>query len=81
MILSWLFRKFKNKKFPFCEWESLIMDIIGLSLKYNSCNFSQVRRLANGCAHNIAKISCELWDKIIWRNSLSPSFCNPDVDS
>ena len=57
------------------------MDIIGLSLEYNSYSFSHVRKSKNGCAHNITKVSCELRDKIIWRNTLPPIFCNPDVGS
>ena len=54
-----------KQKASFCEWESLIMDIIGLFLEYNSCSFNHVRRSVNGCAHNIAKIPFELRDMIV----------------
>ena len=68
-----------KQKSSFCEWKSLISDIIDLSMEFISCKFSHVKRLANMCAHNIAQSSCELGDRIIWRNTLPFLFCNPDV--
>ena len=70
----------KNQE-SFCEWESIIFDIIDLSLLCSNCNFHSIKRSINMCAHNIAKVCCELGSYKEWRNSLPSSLCNPDIKS
>ena len=62
----------------FCRWECTISDILDLSLAFDSCNFTHVRRTANRCAHNVANLPCVLGNFMVWRNSTPPSLCNPD---
>ena len=68
------------KKYPesLCEWGSIVSDIKDLSAQYELCEFHFVRRSANVCAHNIAKLPCDLGGYQVWRNSLPPNLCNPD---
>ena len=49
----------KNQE-SFCEWESIISDIMDLSLLCSNCSFHSIKRSANMCAHDIAKVYCEL---------------------
>ena len=66
-------------KETFCEWECIIADICDLAREFERCNFCFINRTANECAHNIAKLLCDLGDQKIWRNSWPPFFCNPDL--
>ena len=61
-----------------CEWNSILMDILELSLDYDFFVISHVSRKVNGLAHNLAKLEFELGDYKIWRNSLPLMICNPD---
>ena len=70
----------KNQE-SFCEWESIISDIMDLSLLCSNCSFHSIKRSANMCAHDIAKVYCELGSLKEWRNSLPPYLCNPDIRS
>ena len=62
----------------FCQWESIISDITDMSLEFGHCNFTHIRRSANQCAHNVAKLPCELGNYIMLRNTTPPSLYNPD---
>ena len=62
----------------FCEWESIIVDIVNLSLECQSCSFKHVRRFANAFVDNLAQMPCNVGDLKVWRNSLPSSFCNLD---
>ena len=64
----------------FCEWESIIVDIVNLALECRSCSFSHVKRAANAFADSLAKLPCDVGVIKQWRNSLPPSFCNPDLN-
>ena len=70
----------KNQE-TFCEWESIISDIMDFSLLCSNCSFHSIKRTANMCAHNIAKVCCEVGCYREWRNSLPPSLCNPNIRS
>ena len=63
----------------FCLWESIISDIVDNSVSFGQCCFKHIRRSANKCAHNVAKLQCELNNSFVWRNSIPPSLCNPDL--
>ena len=52
----------------FCEWGGLILDIEDLSLNFQSYSFKHIKRAANICAHNAAKLPCEIDSLIVWRN-------------
>lgn len=46
-------QEISKKQVSYCERESLILDIMDLSLEFQSCNFIYIRRSTNACAHNI----------------------------
>ena len=71
-------KEITKKQESFCEWSSLLFDILDLSTEFESCVFYHVSRKVNGLAHNIARFHCELGNHRIWRNALSPLICNPD---
>ena len=50
------------------EWRGYILDIISVAKENNCCRFCHIRRTANGCAHNMAKLSNELREYKVWRN-------------
>ena len=54
----------------FCEWESIIVDIWDLSIKFSSCFFFHISRSINVLAHSIAKVSYGIGEHKIWENSL-----------
>ena len=58
----------------FCQWKCIISVISDLSMEYELCNFTHIRRSANMCAHNVAKLPCDLGSFFVWRNSTSPLF-------
>ena len=62
-------QEISKKQGSFCEWESIILDIVDLSLECHFCSFSHVRS-ANVVALNLAKLPCDLSDYKVWRNSL-----------
>ena len=70
----------KKEDFLF-EWNSILMDILDLSLDYEHGVITHVSRRVNGLAHNLAKVQCELGEYKIWRNSLPSFICNPDFFS
>ena len=51
-------REILKKKDSLSEWNSILMDILDLSLEYEQCVFNQFRRV-NGLAHSLARIPCE----------------------
>ncbi|XWS08012.1 hypothetical protein CRYUN_Cryun41cG0040600 [Craigia yunnanensis] len=61
------------------EWGGLVLDIIDIAGEYSSVRFNHIRRSANGCAHNMAKLSIVLGDYKGWRNMVPTVLCNPDV--
>ena len=71
-------REIEKQRDSFYEWEGIILDIIDISREFSSCIFSHTRRSVNSCAHNMARLATVLGDYKVWRNSLPPSFCNPD---
>ncbi|XWS11607.1 hypothetical protein CRYUN_Cryun37aG0013600 [Craigia yunnanensis] len=71
-------REIKKKKDSFCEWESIILDIIKILREFSSCMFSHSRRSANSCAHNMARLATVVGEYNVWRNSWPILFCNPD---
>ena len=71
-------QEISKKQDSLCEWNSIIVDIVELSVDYESCFITHANRLANALAHNIAKTNCGPGDFRLWRYGLPPSFCNPD---
>ena len=71
-------KEITKKQDTFCEWISILFDILELSADFESCSFYHISRSANVLAHNIAKFQCELGNHRIWRNALPPLTCNPD---
>ena len=63
-----------KKQISFCEWEGIISDVIDMSSKFQSCSFYHVRRVANICAHNLAKLAYELGVCKVWRVFMAPKF-------
>ena len=63
----------------FCQWANIISDIVDMASSYDQCSFKHTRRTANMCAHNVAKLHCELDNSLVWRNTVPPSLCNPDL--
>ena len=55
-------QKILKRQGPFCEWESIILDIVDLSLECRFCSFCHIRIFANVIAHNLAKLQCALGD-------------------
>ena len=60
-------------------WDGIISDILDFSLEDGSCIFTHVRRTSNVLAHNLASLPCETGEHLIWRDSLPPGICNPDL--
>ncbi|XWS53981.1 hypothetical protein CRYUN_Cryun10bG0048000 [Craigia yunnanensis] len=63
----------------FCEGVSNISDVLNLFIHYDFSSFYHTNRNSNGCTHNLVKIPSSLGEYKVWRNSLPPSFCNPDL--
>ena len=57
----------------------VISEVLRLSLQYEFSRFSHISKVTNGCAHNLTKIPCNMGEHKVWRNSLPPSFCNPNL--
>ncbi|XWS39354.1 hypothetical protein CRYUN_Cryun18bG0045900 [Craigia yunnanensis] len=73
----------KENSFPsiLVESDSLIaiqervsFQILLMSLEFGQCSFKHINRSANECTHNVAKLSCDLDNYIVWRNSKLPLF-------
>ena len=62
----------------FCQWQCILSDISDMSGEYELCTFTHIKRSANMCAHNVAKLPCELGCYLVWRNTTPPSLCNLD---
>ena len=67
-------REIEKQRESFCEWESIILDILEISREFWSCKFSHTRRSANSFAHNMARLGTVLGDFYVWRNSWPPIF-------
>ncbi|XWS13530.1 hypothetical protein CRYUN_Cryun36dG0044600 [Craigia yunnanensis] len=61
------------------EWGGIILNILSLSEALTCHSFRHIRRTANACAHNMAKLSNVVKDYKVWRNELPLIFCNPDI--
>ena len=72
-------REIEIRHESFSERFSIILDIIHVAQHYTGRQFCHISRLTNKCAHMLTKIPCHLGDYKIWKNSLSPSFCNPNL--
>ena len=70
-------KEITSKEESLSEWGCFIKDIQERSLDFNLCSFKHINRYANVLAHNLAKVDCEIGEQKVWRNSLSPNFCNP----
>ena len=59
--------------------KGIISNICDHSLSFRSYVFSHFKRTSNHFAHNIASLPIVLGDYKVWRHSLLPLFCNPDI--
>ncbi|XWS20726.1 hypothetical protein CRYUN_Cryun31cG0127300 [Craigia yunnanensis] len=62
-----------------CEWGGIVVDILSLLKDLTCHSFRHIRRIANGCAHNMAKLFNAIGDYRVWRDELPPMFCNPNT--
>ena len=65
-----------KKQDSLCEWNSIILDIVELSVDFKFCVITHVNRLANTLAHNLIKSNCGVGDYRLWRFGLPPTLCN-----
>ena len=62
--------KISKKEESYCEWDWFLLEILDLSLEYESCDFYHFSKKTNTLAHNIAKYECVLREHKIKRNEL-----------
>ena len=55
-------REIKKQHDSYCEWEGFIYGIINLSFEFPLCSFKNIKRYANSCAHNLARLATEIRD-------------------
>ena len=63
----------------FSKWERISVDIRDRAKAFQTCVLRHIRRSANCLVHNIAGLPTMVGDYNVWRQSLPPSVCNPDI--
>ena len=63
----------------YCERAGIFMDILYISLEFESCSFRHISQNANELAHNLAKLHSESDDRKIWTKALPLSLCNYEL--
>lgn len=61
--------------------EGLICNILERSTMFNRCEFINVRKEANECAHRMAKVDLQGLNTREFMGSLPISACNPDLQN